>query len=691
MTMASQSLVSGNKLLYDRNSVKSPSSDELLIKQKQDTFSVSSLNLWTEVQAVFAKEKWKRFLCDKKWFLLALIPAAALLWCCFLYIRMTQTPLKSLDISPASDPTSWHFTLADGTEVSPQGENLLLPPDTVLYCSRDLSQLEFSLTPTSILAMNRFGCDAAILSDGKLLADPSLRYHPQEGRFDTGGQPAMYSDIITLGSAQELTLVLSYPGGMASIRQLPSLVLYPDLTAYQSQAMASTAQDALPAGVLLAAALFLAGLFFFQLYHGKADASLLPLSLLALSFGLERTVSYGAYGIWFLQSPLVLVGLQMLPLALSLWALWYHLAGRVRKWGILLPAFGSLSMAIGLVWRLIDNQGGAVWTNLLLSRLLPLALLVSLLLCAHQARRGIAYYRHYFLLGGVLLLLFVLCILFSLAGDGFLWSYVCSLWEDTRMLHSFFFLTRLANHLLLLIFFLLAVYDFVQSIVRRNSELQLLTVQNRYALEHAAYLRRSLDETYAMRHEILHHMNALSALCQEGDLQRAYQYVEHFTGQIRRAPGRYTDHPLINALVSYCQLQAQKLNASFQASVQVPQHIGIVDADLAVLLSNMIDNALHAVAALPNPQERSIQLKVEIFENAGLFVSCTNSFSGGLQRNEHGDFLSPRRREGHGQGIKAMRRVAEQYNSVLIIETQDNLFHVKSYLYFQEGPSQTEG
>ena len=640
---------------------------------------------------MFSKEKWKRFLCAKKWFLLALIPAAALLWCCFLYIRMTQTPLKSLDISPASDPASWHFTLADGTEVSPQGENLLLPPDTVLYCSRDLSQLEFSLTPTSILAMNRFGCDVAILSDGKLLADPSLRYHPQEGRFDTGGQPAMYSDIITLGSAQELTLVLSYPGGMASIRQLPSLVLYPDLTAYQSQAMASTAQDALPAGVLLAAALFLAGLFFFQLYHGKADASLLPLSLLALSFGLERTVSYSAYAIWFLQSPLVLVGLQMLPLVLSLWVLWYHLAGRVRKWGILLPAFGSLSMAIGLVWRLIDNQGGAGWTNLLLSRLLPLALLVSLLLCAHQACRGIAYYRHFFLLGGVLLLFFVLAILFSLAGDGSLWSYLRSLWQNTRMLHSFFYLARLVNHLLLLLFFLLAVYDFVQSVVRRNSELQLLTVQNRYALEHAAYLRRSLDETYAMRHEILHHMNALSALCQEGDLQRAYQYVEHFTGQIRRAPGRYTDHPLINALVSYCQLQAQKLNASFQASVQVPQHIGIVDADLAVLLSNMIDNALHAVAALPDPQERSIRLKVEIFENAGLFVSCTNSFSGDLQRDEQGDPLSPQRHEGHGQGIKAMRRVAEQYNSVLIIETQDNLFHVKSYLYFQEGPSQTEG
>ena len=281
--------------------------------------------------------------------------------------------------------------------------------------------------------MNRFGCDAAVLSDGKLLADPSLRYHPAEGRFDPGSQPAMYSDIVTLGSASELTLALSYPEGMASIYQLPSLALYSDLTSYQSQAMAATAQDALPAGVLLAAALFLAGLFFFQLYHNKADISLLLLSLLALSFGLERTVSYGAYAIWFLQSPLVLVGLQMLPLALSLWVLWSHLAGRMRKWGIFLPASGSLAIAAGLVWRLMDNQGGAAWTNLLLSRLLPLVLLITLLLCAHQAWRGNAYYRHFFLLGSALLFAFAFFLLCSLVGNGSLWSSLQSSGKTPRL------------------------------------------------------------------------------------------------------------------------------------------------------------------------------------------------------------------------------------------------------------------
>lgn len=640
---------------------------------------------------MFSKEKWLGFLCEKKWFLLALIPTAALLWCCFIYIHMTQTPLKSLDISPASSPDSWHFSLADGTEISPQDQDLLLSSPTVLYCSRDLSALSLPLRQTATLAISRLDFDAALLTDGTLLADLSLHFHPDEGYFDPGSPPTTSSHIVTLGPIRQLTLALSCPEGQISLRQLPTLVLYPDLISYQSQAVAATVQNALPVGVLLAAALFLAGLFLFQLYHSNTDMSLLLLSLLALSFALERTVPYSTYTVRFLQSPLVLMGLQMLPPVLIFWVLWYHLAGRMRKWGLILPVLCSLGTAAALLWSIFLKQSSTAWSDLFRSGLIPLALLVSLLLCAHQARRGIAYYRHFFLLGGILLFVFAFFVLCSLAGNGSLWSYLRSQWKNPQILHSLSLLTNLASVFLLLIFFLLAVYDFVQSIVRRNSELQLLTVQNRYALEHAAHLRRSLDETYAMRHEILHHMNALSALCQEGDLQRVQQYVEHFTGQIRQAPGRYTDHPLINALVSYCQLQAQKLNASFQASVQVPQHIGIVDADLAVLLSNMIDNALHAVASLPDPQKRSIQLKVEIFENAGLFVSCTNSFSGGLQRNEQGDPLSPRRREGHGQGIKAMRRVAEEYNSVLIIETQENLFHVKSYLYFKKNASRANG
>jgi len=63
---------------------------------------------------------------------------------------------------------------------------------------------------------------------------------------------------------------------------------------------------------------------------------------------------------------------------------------------------------------------------------------------------------------------------------------------------------QLLDQFLLLLLFLTAFYDFVMDLVRRNREMQTLTLQNRYAAEHAESLRRSLNDTREMRHEIQH-------------------------------------------------------------------------------------------------------------------------------------------------------------------------------------------
>jgi len=81
-----------------------------------------------------------------------------------------------------------------------------------------------------------------------------------------------------------------------------------------------------------------------------------------------------------------------------------------------------------------------------------------------------------------------------------------------------------------------------------------------------------------------------------GDMPRAAEYIRALGGEFCAEPAIYTDHPLINALISSCAQKAKLLEADFEASVQVPKEIGIEDTDLAVLLSNMIDNALEATA-----------------------------------------------------------------------------------------------
>ena len=609
----------------------------------------------------------------------------AAVWSIFSYINMTQTAVPVIQLNPSAEPEQWTFTLKDGTTLKPdQSGGFTLPSaDTVLYCTRPLADYKGRLTSTALVSVNAWSCDAAILADGRLVADPSHRFLWPEGRFEPAVKPSATSGLFSIGRAEELTIAVRFLAEPFSLSALPTLSVYTELHTLSSQWTAPTASSALSSGVFLAAALFLAGLFLFQLYYKRANWGFLLLALLALSFCLKNTVSYSIYIIWMLQIPVVLWSIQVFPALIILWLLWYHTQGKLRRLGWLLPALCSAGFIGSILWRLVDNASGARWTNLLQNKLLPLAVLLALLCCGWQACRGNDYFRRFFRWGGVLVVCAGGVLLLSFLQNGSLWKTFYTALQMSHAMGNLFHLMEQTSYLLLLLFFLMAVYDFVQSIVHRNQELQALTLQNRYTAEHAAYLSRTLDDTRALRHELRHHMEALRALCREGDLQRISNYAELLGSQWDEISGHYTDNALLNALVCSYADRAKRLGAEFEAVVQAPEQLDIEDADLAVLLSNMADNALEALSAVSDEKDRWLRLKVEIFENTGLFISCSNSFHGRLRRDHTGALLSTKTGEGHGLGLKAMRRVAEKYNSVLVVETQRQVFHVKTYLYFQ--------
>ena len=625
------------------------------------------------------------YLYQKKYFFLALILTLAVAWVSVTYIGMTQTPIDSIDLSPARD-SGWTYTLADGTELTPDeaGNLPLTDAGATVYLTRSLGEYKDVLAASALLSVNTRTCDVAVFAEGELIADPTHRYNESDGSFAEAQVKTTGGGIFTLGIVEEITLAVKFTTGKAAVAMLPTVEIFIDAPSYYSQWMAPTAKSALPAGVFLAAALLLTLLFLIRLYFGKTNWSFLLLALLALTFGLLQTVSYSSSVIWFLQSPVIIWGIQVLPTVIVLWVLWYHTDRRVKKLGWMVPLLCTLCVAGGIVYRQIDLAAGAKWTNLLQGKILPAVLLISLLVCIWQAVRKNGYYRRFCLLGGIFVLGVGVVTLISYLRVGPWWQTLQTTAQNVAMLKSWFQPMQLVNKLLFALFFCLAFDDFITGIVRRNAELQALTLQNRYTAEHAAHLRRSLDDTHALRHEMRHHIEALKALCREGNLLRVSDYVERIGGAMGDLPGRYTDHPLVNALVASCAQRAKGLEADFEAIVQLPEQIAVEDTDLAVLISNMADNALEALAAVPEGKERRLQIKIEIFESAGLFVSCVNSFSGKLNWGKNGTLLSTKEGADHGLGLKAMHRVAEKYNSVLVVEQEEELFLAKTYLYFKQ-------
>jgi len=632
---------------------------------------------------VTAKQKAAWTLSEKKWFLLGLAVTLLAAWGLAAYLGMAQTPMASRDLTPARQPEAWHFSLADGTAVTPdQAGKLALPQGTdTLYCTTSLEGLE-GLTPSALLALDSRSCDVAVLADGTLLADLSHRFDPATGTFpEPTGQPAG-GGLVTLGAAKTLTLAVQFLTPEAALELLPSVTVYPESMAYQSVHLTAGAKAALPAGLFLAAALALTVLFLCQLYQKKYNGDVLLLALAALSFCLLDTLPFGIYVVWFLQTPFVTYTLRLLPTLMILWILWYRWEGKLRRFGWLLPLACTLAVVGGILWRTFDMISGNAFTNLLQGKLLPLAMGVALLLCLWQAVRGSQSYRRFFSVGAGLAALTALASLVSFLRDGGWWASLAAAFRNTALL-GYFEPLQLVNQFLVILLLLLAFYDFIMGIVRQKAEVQTLTLQNRYAAEHADHLRQALDDTRAMRHEVQHHLQALRAFCETGDLARIRDYVDALGRDHFSDPIRYSDHPLVNALVTSCGQQARELSAEFEASIQVPEQMDISDTDLAVILSNMIDNALEALAKVPDGKDRRLQLKAAIFEETGLFVSCTNTFAGKLKPDSAGGYLTTKEGEGHGLGMMAMERVAEKYNSILLTEVTEDTFHVKTYLYFK--------
>lgn len=204
----------------------------------------------------------------------------------------------------------------------------------------------------------------------------------------------------------------------------------------------------------------------------------------------------------------------------------------------------------------------------------------------------------------------------------------------------------------------------------------MLRERSRLTLEGYERTLRAEEATNAAKHEMRHHMTALSGLLQDGDTARAKEYIASVTDALDRLPTmRYCPNILVNAVAGSYLDQAKAMGVRVECSLKVPAELNVADEDMSVFLTNMLENALYACRRVSPERERYIRLKMALHENF-LFIGCTNSAPDEQEAEELTGEERARRR--HGYGLEAMRRIAEKYNSMLLTEHGNGSFTVKS-------------
>lgn len=175
-------------------------------------------------------------------------------------------------------------------------------------------------------------------------------------------------------------------------------------------------------------------------------------------------------------------------------------------------------------------------------------------------------------------------------------------------------------------------------------------------------LRESQRQTRIYRHDMRHHMQHLSSCLENGRTEQAQNYIRKISSEIEVYPVTvFCENEAANLIFSSFAGRLKNHGIPIKIMAKISQDIHVLESDLCILLSNALENALHACQGL---KEIGMPASIEVsaYEKKGkLFFQCINScgegiaFEGGLPITDN---------PGHGIGVRSICAIVEQYGGI---------------------------
>lgn len=205
-----------------------------------------------------------------------------------------------------------------------------------------------------------------------------------------------------------------------------------------------------------------------------------------------------------------------------------------------------------------------------------------------------------------------------------------------------------------------------------------LRLQVSQATREIAGLRESDRQASAYRHDLRHHMQYLSDCIKNGQTERAQSYIHQVCDEIEaRRVRRFCENEAVNLLLSSFAQRTEDSGISLRIRAELPQFLPVAETDLCVLLSNALENALHACQHL-RAEGKGGDIEVVAYEKSGkFFLQVSNTcapgvrFRGGLPVTDTA---------GHGIGVRSICSVVERYNGVYSFAEKDGRFVLRASL-----------
>lgn len=202
-----------------------------------------------------------------------------------------------------------------------------------------------------------------------------------------------------------------------------------------------------------------------------------------------------------------------------------------------------------------------------------------------------------------------------------------------------------------------------------------LNLQITQAVREIDTLRQSEEKTREYRHDLRHHLQYLSACIENNRLEHAKEYIQGICSEIETNKIIvFCENETANLIFSAFAGRAKEHGIEMNVKAQISKDNHISESDLCVLLSNSLENALHACQRLKEKGKNG-KIEVSAFEkNKKLFLQIVNSCDSDVAF-VHG--IPVTNETGHGIGVRSICALVERYGGIYTFEVVNDKFIIR--------------
>ena len=231
--------------------------------------------------------------------------------------------------------------------------------------------------------------------------------------------------------------------------------------------------------------------------------------------------------------------------------------------------------------------------------------------------------------------------------------------------------------LLILLFWFNTIFLLMATSLNRNARLQqenqLLSMQQ----QRYENLKAAIEEARQARHDMRHQLNHISALTEDGNLEKVKAYLTACISRIPSLDMCLCENRPADSVIGYYYTLAKRENIPFFAKIDLPETLPVDEIDTCLVLSNLLENALEACLRT-TPTRRQIQVTAYLHAERLLLIEVENTFDGEV-KEKNGIFSSSKRR-GNGIGIQSVEHLAEKNGGASTFTHEDGVFSAKVML-----------